>query len=80
VTFVDDEDDDSQVSLQRAIDSLTIDVTQLVRASEAKLRELSKYQSEDSRCDEQSKFMHGYSYSQKEYTYVTGTATQRYNL
>jgi hypothetical protein len=50
---VDDEDDDSQVSLQRSIDNLTLDITQLVRASESKLKELIKYQSgEDSRCDE----------------------------
>ena len=55
VTFVDDDDDESSMSLQRSIDALTVDITQLVRASEVKLRELIKYQSEDSRCDEQSK-------------------------
>jgi hypothetical protein len=41
---VDDDDDESSVSMQRSIDVLTVDITQLVRASESKLRELIKYQ------------------------------------
>jgi hypothetical protein len=40
---VDDDDDESSVSMQRSIDVLTVDITQLVRASESKLRELIKY-------------------------------------
>ena len=44
---MDDDDDESSVSMQRSIDVLTVDITQLVRASESKLREL-----EDSQCDE----------------------------
>ena len=49
---MDDDDDESSVSLQRSIDALTVDITYLVRASEVKLRELIKYQSDDSKCDE----------------------------
>ena len=54
---MEDDDDESSVSMQRSIDVLTVDITQLVRASESKLRELIKYQqntasSEDSQCDE----------------------------
>ena len=41
---MDDDDDESSVSMQRSIDILTVDITQLVRASESKLRELIKYQ------------------------------------
>jgi hypothetical protein len=52
---VDDDDDDSSKSLQRTIDSLTKDVTELVRASEVKLKELMKCQSDDKN-DEQSKY------------------------
>ena len=40
---MDDDDDESSVSMQRSIDVLTVDITQLVRASESKLRELIKY-------------------------------------
>ena len=47
VNFVDDDDDDSSKSIQKQIDSLTQEVTSLVRASEVKLRELMKFHSED---------------------------------
>ena len=47
VNFVDDDDDDSSTSMQKSIDSLTQDVTSLVRASEVKLKELMKFHSDD---------------------------------
>jgi hypothetical protein len=47
VNFVDDDDDDSSKSIQKQIDSLTQEVTSLVRASEVKLRELMKFHSDD---------------------------------
>lgn len=80
---MDDEDDDSQVSLQRSIDSLTLDITQLVRASESKLKELIKFQDDSSRCDDQSKdhlVLHSLINSKEEYTESNGTALARYHL
>ncbi len=47
VNFVDDDDDDSSKSLQRTIDQMSRDITDLVRASEVKLKELMKCQSDD---------------------------------
>lgn len=58
VNFVSDDDDESSLSLQRAIDGCTVDITQLVRASEGKLKELMKYQSDD-KYDEQSTYKCG---------------------
>ena len=53
---MDDDDDESSVSMQRSIDALTVDITQLVRASESKLKKMILYQqniaiNEDSQCD-----------------------------
>lgn len=47
MTFVDDDDDDSSKSLQRSIDTFSRDITDLVRASEVKLKELMKCQPQD---------------------------------
>jgi hypothetical protein len=83
---VDDDDDESSVSMQRSIDALTVDITQLVRASESKLRELIKYQqntasSEDSQCDEQSKCAHNHHFhSTQEHTDVAGTAAKGHHF
>ena len=81
---MDDDDDDSSVSMQRSIDALTVDITQLVRASESKLRELIKYtaSSEDSQCDEQSKcaYSHRGVYSTQEHSDVAGTAVEGHHI
>lgn len=52
MTFVDDDDDDSAKSLQRSIDTFSRDITDLVRASEVKLKELMKC-NDDNQYDEQ---------------------------
>ena len=83
---MDDDDDESSVSMQRSIDDLTVDITQLVRASESKLRELIKYQqntasSEDSQCDEQSKCAPSHqAYSTQEHPDVAGTAVKGHHI
>jgi len=65
---------------------LTVDITQLVRASESKLRELIKYQqntasSEDSQCDEQSKCASSHHvYSTQEHPDLAGTAIKGYHI
>ena len=75
---MDDDDDDSSVSMQRSIDALTVDITQLVRASESKLRELIKYtaSSEDSKCA----YSHRGVYSTQEHSDVAGTAVEGHHI